>query len=58
MKKVASVEQSAVTHLQTELHSLRMQLAAERRRCVSLKVRYEVAVACAKAHEKWHDERR
>lgn len=58
MKKRVLVEQSTVTCPQTELHSLRMQLAAERRRYVALKARHEVAMACVKAHEKWHDERR
>lgn len=57
MAKRSTVEQVAVTRQQAKLNSLREQLAAERRRNAALKARYEVAAACAKAHENWHHER-
>lgn len=58
MVKRSIVKEVAVTRQQAELNSLRVQLAAERRRNAALKARYEVAAACAKAHENWHHERR
>lgn len=57
MAKRSTVEQVAVTRQHAKLNSLREQLAAERRRNAALKARYEVAAACAKAHENWHHER-
>lgn len=58
MKKRANIEQSAVTRQQMERTSLLARLAAARRRSAALKARCDAAIACAKALENWHDERR